>query len=151
MKDGMNKNAWVWVGIAVVILAALVAVFYKRTPATPPSTTNPPGEQVNPVYAAKGQVVSGFPQNLILDSGATVNSSYSINYSDTTNQYTAQWTSPKSVAAVYTEYQTYLPANGWTIANQASVKTAATIYAKDASLDVFNLSVTAVKNGSQVT
>lgn len=145
MQDKRAGNVWVWVGVAVVVIAVILFFVWKPTPSKAPSTT-----QAMPQYAPQGQVVSGFPQKLILGTSPTVNSSYSIGYASSTNQYTAQWTSSSSVASMFSQYKTYLAANGWTISNQASVKSAATIYATDASSDVLNLAVTAQGSGSQM-
>ena len=68
-----------------------------------------------PVYAPKGQLVSQFSPSLILDKTAAISGSYAINYSPTINQYTAEYTSPSTVTALYNDYKTYLPKNGWTI------------------------------------
>jgi hypothetical protein len=108
------KKTWVWVGVAVVIIAAGVWVFSLVNPGTqssaPQGTSNPV-----PVYAPQGQLIPEFPKNLILDNNAVISGSYSIGYASTTNQYTAQYDSSSTVSALFKEYQSFLPQNGWTI------------------------------------
>jgi hypothetical protein len=140
MQDNRRGNMWVWVGIIVVIIAVILFIFWKPgswSPANVPQGT--------PAYAPQGQLASGFPQNLILDTGAALQSSYSINYSTSTNQYTAQWDSSSTPQSLLSKYDAYLPANGWTITNQQAGPTLKSIYATDASASL-NF-VASVQNG----
>jgi hypothetical protein len=107
MKD--LKKIWVWVGVAVVVIILVVWGVWKLQPHQQ-AMTNPV-----PVYAPQGQLVPNFPKNLILDSNAAISGSYSINYSSSTNQYTAEYDSSSTVTSLYNKYQSYLPQNGWTI------------------------------------
>jgi hypothetical protein len=155
-NKGMNdrKNLWVWVGIVVVVIVAgagtiIWVVNREQTPQTGPI----------PVHAPVGQVVAGFPQELILGvatsgtegSVAGVTNSYSINYSSSTNQYTAEWNSSSTLVALYTQYQSYIAANGWTIINQADYPTLKGIYAMNSSMAAVNIVIVSENAGSKVT
>ena len=109
MQDSWKKNAWVWVGVVVVVIIVALFFVWKPTPAPAPI---PPG---TPVFAPKGQIVAGFPQNLIIDPSAQISGSYTINYTTSTNQYTAGWNSSSSLLVETAAYQQYLQANGWSV------------------------------------
>jgi hypothetical protein len=138
MKD--SKRIWVWVGAAIVVIAVIVFVMWKLT--AKPKPTGPV-----PVFAPQGQLTPNFPKQLILDPQAQVNSSYSINYDPTTNQYTAEWTSSSSLASLYGDYQKYFGDNGWTITNQSGVKTASKLAVLYAATTTANVNVTLVTQG----
>ncbi len=145
MIKGMKnpKVLWAWI-CGVIIVVALVAgvawYFYSATK----STTGPMA-----VHAPAGQLIPGFPQGLILDSAAQPDNSYSIGYSSSTNQYTAEWNSSSSLATLYAEYQSYAKMNGWTITNQADGPTFKGIYATNASSSAaVNVVITSRADGS---
>jgi pimeloyl-ACP methyl ester carboxylesterase len=71
-----------------------------------------------PVYAPIGQIISGFPPELILDSSAVITESYSICYSPSIIQYTVEWNSSHSIDNSQAAYLEYLPANGWPIVGE---------------------------------
>jgi len=126
-----SKRIWVWVGVAIVVVAVVVWVARMFMPKKPVAL-NP-----SPVFAPQGQLVPEFPKSLILDSNAAVSDSYSINYSSSTNQYTAVYDSSSTVTALYNQYKEYLPANGWTITNDITkYSTSRGLYASNASSDV---------------
>jgi hypothetical protein len=106
MKD--SKRFWVWVGVLVVVLAVVLVFAWK------PASKQAPSGPV-PVYAPQGQLVPQFPASLILDSNAAISGSYSINYSSSTNQYTAEYDSSSTMADLFAKYQAYLPQNNWTV------------------------------------
>jgi ABC-type multidrug transport system permease subunit len=101
---------WVWIGVAVVLIAFLLAIFLSLH-ANNPASSIPP----TPVIAPQGQLVPQFPKSLILDSAAAISGSYSIGYSSSINQYTAEYDSSSTVTSLYNQYKTYLLQNGWTI------------------------------------
>ena len=145
-----RKALWVWVGIAVVAIAAVWGgvSWMLRSSAPKPA-------MIAPVHAPAGQVVAGFPQGLILGASAStspasagsasgssggspgilagITNSYSIHYSSSTNQYTAEWVSPSSTAALYAAYTAYVTKSGWTITKQADYPTLKEIFATQAS------------------
>ena len=143
MKD--PTRVWVWVG--VVVLVAIVAAWIVWRPGLQQPAQSGPV----PVYAPQGQLVPQFPKGLILDSNAAISGSYSINYSSSTNQYTAEYNSSNTMASLYTKYKAYLPANGWVITNDISEYSGSRgLYASNASSDVA-VAVVSQKQGSQVT
>jgi hypothetical protein len=148
MKD--PKVVWAWVGGAVVVIALAAGVawhFYGGGGASNEAAAGPVA-----VHAPTGQLVPGFPQALILDDAAQVNNSYSINYSTSTNQYTAEWSSSSSLASLYAKYQNYAAVNGWTISNSADYPTLKGIYATNASATAaMNVIMTPQDKGSEIT
>jgi hypothetical protein len=110
MKD--YKNIWAWVGVAVVVIIAIVWIVMAAMPKSQPQQQ---AEGPTPVYAPQGELTPQFPKDLIIDDSAAITGSYSINYSSSTNQYTAQFTSTSTVKALFDSYKTYLTNNGWTI------------------------------------
>jgi hypothetical protein len=141
MKD--KKNIWVAVGVVVVILAVILIFVWKPT-------SKPAGAPA-PVYAPQGQLTPQFPKQLILDTSAAVNGSYSIGYSSSTNQYTAEFNSSSSMATEYASYKQYFSSNGWTLTNDITkYPTSRGLYASNASADAA-IGIVSVGSGSQVT
>lgn len=144
----INARMVVWTVVAVIVVVGIV--WYAVSVRGPGGQNNGQHPQAAaPVYAPQGQIVTGFPRELILDSIAGVNNSYSVNYSAGVNQYTAQWNSSNSMAALYDAYEQYLPANGWTITND--VKTQSWfrgLYATNASAEV-SIAISTQGKGSQ--
>ena len=111
MKD--HKNIWAWVGVAIVVIAAVVwaavAVMQKQ-----------PGQQATgptPVYAPQGQLTPNFPADLIIDSSTAISQSYSINYSSSTNLYTAIYDSSSSMKMMFQDYMGYFASSTvWKVA-----------------------------------
>jgi len=66
-----KNQAWIWVGAVIVVVIVVFALVWKPGSATP--------EGPAPMRAPAGQIVAGFPQQLVLDSSAQVNNSYSLN------------------------------------------------------------------------
>jgi hypothetical protein len=133
----MNKKQapWIVAGVVIIIVAVSLGIWWfaaKKAPqqAAPVVTTPPP---VVAMHAPKGQVAPGFPKELILDNAAALSDSYAINYSASTNQYTAEWISTSSPLSLYDIYHAYVTKNGWTITNQADGSVLKGIYAKKAS------------------
>ncbi len=143
------KRIWVWVGVAVIVVVVVVwAVWGSWGLMRKPKTVSGP----TPVFAPQGQLVSLFPGRLILDgSSSSVGGSYSVDYSSSTDQYTAEFDSSSSMLSVYASYTQYLPANGWTITN-AMTRYASSrgLYASNASSDVA-VGIVSQGKGSQVT
>jgi hypothetical protein len=107
MQD--TKRIWVWVGVVVVVIGVVIFVVWKPS-GTPATSANPA-----PVYATQGQLVPQFPKALIIDSNAVVTNSYSIAYTSSTNEYSAEFNSSSSMPTLYNNYLAYLPQNGWTV------------------------------------
>ena len=138
-----NKNkALIWVGVVAVVVVIVVALVWK--PGSKPAAST------GPTHAPMGQIVAGFPTQLVLDNQAQVNNSYSLDYASTT-QYTTQINSSSSVAANFASYQSYFNSNGWTIINLSqSSPTVEGIFAKNATAGA-TVTIVAEGKGSQVT
>ncbi|MDB4939636.1 MAG: hypothetical protein JWO40_61 [Candidatus Doudnabacteria bacterium] len=67
--------------------------------------------------APVGQVIVGFPRELLLDSKATPDQSYNMDYSKQ-NQYTVNLISAMSPKDLYGLYQSYFKTNGYNLVNQ---------------------------------
>ncbi len=149
MRDKQRKLTYaVVVALVAIVLAVLMLASYRPAP-SPATQQGPSGP--TPSYAAKGQLTPGFPRDLILDNAAQISNSYSINYSATINQYTAEWTSSLAMDALYAIYRVYFAKNGWTIVNAAAASgTWRGIYATDHSHDA-NVTIIARGKGSKVT
>jgi hypothetical protein len=95
-----------------------------------------PPAQSAVVYAAKGEITPGFPKELILDTRASLTSSYAINYNESLNQYTTAFDSEQSMAALYDIYLAYFQQDGWTIVNAITkYPTSRGLYAKKGNTD----------------
>jgi hypothetical protein len=113
-----SKRVWVWVGVVVVVIVAVALIWWRPTAKAPQKVASGPV----PVYATQGQLVTQFPKNLIIDTNAAITGSYSINYSSSTNQYTTEYDSSSTVSALYKQYKSYLPKNGWTITTSLTTR-----------------------------
>ena len=124
MKMQLDKKTGftILAGIVVLVLILVSYAYFKSLPS--PATSGTGSSPAAPVYAPQGQLVSGFPQGLILEGAAQVANSYAIKYSATGNQYTAEWSSSTSMAALYKKYQDYFNQNGWTLKNAVTAGTA---------------------------
>jgi hypothetical protein len=151
-------------GALIIGAAAILAIIFAlafvtnsnpgKTPiATPmpaPAST-PPSSGPTPTYAPKGQVVAGFPKELILDPDAQTSNSYAIKYSSSINQYTAEWSSKASMQSLFTKYQDYFKNNQWTITNTgASQPSFRGLYAKKGNTEG-SVAISMQNNVTQVT
>jgi hypothetical protein len=144
MKD--SKQVWVWVGVAIVVIAIIAGVvMWIQKPKTK-TATGPV-----PVFAPQGQLVSNFPKDLIIDANATISGSYSINYSTSTNQYTAEYDSSSTVSSLYKDYQTYLSQNGWTVTGSLTTHPTFDALAATQGNNQLQVVISTQGKGSQVT
>jgi hypothetical protein len=105
-----------------------------------------------PVFAPAGQLIAGFPKELVLDPAAQISKSYAINYSSSTNQYTANWISSSSIDDLYREYLSYFASHGWAVINSSTNTTAFRgIYAVTATEDTNIVINSSGKDGLAVT
>ena len=142
-----NKKKLIILIVILIVVAAGLLIFaqikHKKT-----AKVVPPGTAV---YAPAGQVVSGFPKELILEPNIQASQSYSINYASSTNLYTVQWNSTKPIADIYNEYLQYLQVNGWKITNKmTSNPTLRELYAVKPSAQA-NVSIVVKGTGSEIT
>jgi hypothetical protein len=150
MKD--SKRAWVWVGIVVVVVVIAVwAISYFVHKNSKQAGTVA-------VTAPQGQVVAGFPKQLILynvynvnASSSSVADSYSYSFSSSTGQYTVNFNSSSSITSAYMDYINYFHTAGWTVTGwNTSESTFRAITAK-MGYGTANIVINKVGNGSQVT
>ena len=133
---------WLWFGlIAIVVLIGLGAWFLLSAlhpaPAPAPGNQQTAGTQGTvPTYAPQGQLVSGFPKELILDSNAQLQGSYAVTYSSSTNQYTAQWISSMTMNDLFLLYKEYFLVKRWTISNEMNSVGARGFHAENGSAAV---------------
>lgn len=125
------------VAIAVIVIAILLLIVLPR----------PSGGLGMPVYASQGQMVSGFPRTLLLDSTPQITQSYSISYPSSTNQYTVEWNSSAQPQSLIAGYLVYFSQYGWQIINQENTSTVDSIFASNSSGTV-NLAVSPRGTGS---
>lgn len=147
-----NRKTVILIVVAVVILAGIIWYALLAGLRPSPGTASMPSAQPGATaFAPKGELVPGFPQQLILDGNAAISGSYSISYSSTTNQYTAEWNSSSSMTSLYNTYKQYLTANGWTITNDnTQYPNLRGLYAQSASSDV-SVALIVQGSGSQVS
>ena len=141
MQD--SKKIWIWVGVAVVVIAVIVLVMWKLKQ---PASSGPV-----PVFAPQGQLVPQFPKDLILDSSAAISGSYSVNYSSSTNQYTATYDSSSTVATIYSDYQSYLPKNNWTVTGSLTTHPTFNAIAAAQGNNRLQIVISTQTKGSEVT
>ncbi len=144
--NGGQQKAWIWIGAAaVIVVVGILVIWAVQKPASQPTASGPA-----PSYAPSGQLVAGFPKALVLDQAAQISSSYSINYSASTNQYTAEWNSPSSMASLYGQYKSYFQTNGWKITNDVTKYSASRgLYATKGSAEA-SVAIMQQGKGSQV-
>lgn len=137
-----TRTVVVLIILIIIIIAAsvLIVKFFPKKPAVGV-----------PVYAEKGELVSQFPSALILDKTAVVSDSYSINYSTTTNQYTAEYNSSSTVTALYNDYQSYLSKNGWTIIGSLTTHPTFDAISAAKGTDQLQVVISTQNKGSHVT
>lgn len=144
-----SRQIWVWVGVAVVVVAVAAAFIWKPAPTTQPPTAT--STSPAPVYAPQGQLVPEFPKDLIIDDTAAISGSYSIGYSSTTNQYTAQFNSSSTVTALYNQYKTYLAAHNWTITGSLTTRPTFDAISASQGSSTLQVVISKMSKGSQVT
>lgn len=102
--------------IIIVVVAAIVGALYFNFSKFQEETESVRAPA--PVYAAQGEIVRGFPAELILDEGARVEQSYIIEYAPNLKQYTATYSSAASMTSLFSRYRQFFQTNGWDITNE---------------------------------
>ncbi len=118
-----SKAVLIKVGVVVVALAAIAGGYLLSRPGQPSYTVT---------QAAKGEVVAGFPNGLIVEKDAVIENSYSLAYPDgNLNQpvvtYASNWPMVQNVV----QFGSYLKANGWAITHVANPMAQTTFYYAD--------------------
>ena len=117
-----NRNGLVGGVIIVLLLLILLVLWGMKAPTDGGKTEGPreiaPGEILTD--APDGEIINGFPRELILEEDITTDESYSIAYADENmSQPVVSFHSKKSLAENITGYRVYLETNGWNITHQA--------------------------------
>lgn len=121
-----SRARWSVVIAAVIIVAALVVFSYVLKPSEPRAA-----------HAPKGEIVAGFPRELILDDEALIGNSYSIEYNENINQYAATFSSARPMEDLLGQYKSYLVGEGWSITNEINkYPNSRGIYARKGNQDV---------------
>lgn len=137
--------------LAVIVIAVLIAAgvyISKRQPKEGDQNKGPVSTQVqspepgqNKVTAQTGKLVTGFPAELILESGVKFTESFKEDYGTNTHQYTATYSSSKSPQDLYKLYDSYLIKNSYRITNRTQTDKIQALYAeKDTATVNFNAS-----------
>jgi hypothetical protein len=134
-----NKQKIVSAIILLILIVAVVIGIKKMGKKT--GTSDSQGQQASVIQkedAPRGELVSEFPKNLVLDSKATIDSSFKIAYQEDTNQYTGAFISDKSVTDIYNSYLDYATKNNYNVVNKGLQGDFGNIYASktDADLNV---------------
>lgn len=114
--------------IIVVVVAAIVVAFYFNFLKFRQETETSTGPM--PVYAAQGEIIGGFPKELILDEQARVQESYTITYDEHLKQYTVSFQSDLQATTLFNEYKRYFVAQEWVVANETNLTNIKGIYAR---------------------
>ncbi len=135
----MGKSKTVRLVTLLVILAAVVAIpfIYLYSRQKPAAQTTQPV----PVYAPEGELTPGFLGGLMVDAGAKILKSYTVDYG-TGKQYTADMESGEALDKLVSDYRSYLFGAGWAIVNQTVSSSSFGVYATKgssvASVSVFD-------------
>jgi|GEM_PF-5091308 len=141
-----HKKSLLLILLAVVVLVLVVFwISLRNTQLTNIQNSVHIGQATE---APKGQLVSGFPQNLKLVSDASVTDSFAIPYQNF-NQYSAVFKSSATISVVYSQYLNYLSTNGYTILNKGEDKKSAHIYGTKTGSDV-NVTISSVNGETQI-
>jgi len=127
------------VGVFIVLVAVVITVFLVKR-----------GKAPGTVFAPAGQMISGFPKELLL-SGAKLSGSYAINYSSSMNQYTATWESTSSVAELYNYYLAFLKGNNWDILNRFTQYSNSRGFSVAHGSSTATIAISSQNGGSEVT
>ena len=148
----MNKQnkgfLWTWVIVAVVVILAILGIWYYAAHRSHGAGTAGKG---TPVFAVQGQVTQGFPKELILDPNALITGSYSVAFATSSNQYTAEWSSSSSMASIFTSYKDYFAANHWIVSNSSTVLSGLNAISAASSTGTAGVMIAAEKEGAKVT
>ena len=149
----MDRNQKITLGVLalIVVLGGGVLTLSRRNKAvikTNPVVTDTNSGAIKKTDAPKGQIITGFPKELILDPQASASESYTIDYSKQ-NQYTVTLNSTMLPKDLFDTYKKYLVKNGYSIKNENNRSASLiSIYATSASADV---NVVATRDAGAVT
>ncbi|MHB8871320.1 MAG: hypothetical protein ACYC5G_02585 [Candidatus Doudnabacteria bacterium] len=143
----MENKQKILVGLVVLLAIALISMLLLKNNAKQNKQAEKP--QINRTDAPKGEIVSGFPEALVIDSSAETQSSYTIKY-ETENQYTASFKTNKNVKDEYSAYMSFFENNKYEVVNKSEGAVVSSIYAKDASGEV-NVVISRLEKDTQTS
>ncbi len=140
------KEKHILILIVIIVLLVGSAIFYYNYQRAAKLSAQPKTS-----YAPAGQLVSGFPSELVLDSKALVKESYSID-SSTTSQKTAIFNSNKSTYEFFVLSRDYFIKAGWKLTNiEADPKGDNIVFNAWRGENELNIAINKQDNGSQLT
>jgi len=146
----MSDNGKISLAIALLVISlGLIYFVSKKVPA--PKNINQTAAVLGRTTAAEpGQIISGFPKDLIMASSFKTEQSYNIDYGSL-NQYTVNFSSSSGVGTEYANYLNYFKQHAYSIINKqlSSRGTSAAIYASNATSDI-GVQISAAAPGTSV-
>lgn len=137
--------------VVVVVILVMLGQRQSKSGGSGNARAALPPASITPTYAEKGEVVSGFPEELILDVRASVANSYALNYNQNLNQYTTTFNSDESMEELYDRYLAHFRQDGWTIVNAITkYPTSRGLYAKKGTIDA-SVAILDKSNSAQVS
>lgn len=130
----IQKIIFISAVVLLVVVAAIAGTARKKNPAATNTANNQLTQEQqkaaeNKTEAQAGQLISGFPTDLILNKDAQTNQSYAVSY-QLQNQYSAEVKTNDTVASTYQAYLDYFSKNGYQVVNKSSQASLANIYAQ---------------------
>ncbi len=124
--------------LALAIIAGALALSKSKREQTQQKNVDKAVEQINGTKkdAPKGELISGFPSDLVMENSPSIQSSYSVQYDANTKQYTATYELTKPIPEVYNSYLDYLGKNKYRIVNKNSTAAVSNIYATSDLADI---------------
>lgn len=121
-----NWLLWGMLGLLAVLIAAGGYWWWAKDRETIVQIA--PGQDL--VNAKSGQLVSGFPEELILDAEAVIAKSYRVDHTEGNMQSpVATYTTRKPLADMISAYREYFSQHAWTVTREASLlETPATFF-----------------------
>ena len=130
----MKSNTKRKITLLVLVVAAAAGLWYVTSLDVDVSQTSKKfeSEQIigQPIEAASGELIQGFPRDLILDKQGTVVSSSVTPYEENHKQYTATYTTSRTVEQEYNNFVTYLEKNKFKVTKKEMNQGVGGIYAE---------------------
>jgi hypothetical protein len=136
-----NKNKTIVLLLALLVIALLIywAQSYDQKRNVARQENQKPVQQEElgkPQNAVSGQLISGFPVDLIIKKDGAVTSSSVTPYADNHKQYTTTYVTKQSIEDAYAEFLKYLQTHKYTISKQQVSPELGALYGTSATADV---------------
>jgi hypothetical protein len=158
--ETQNKSNSSRVVVYIIIVIVLLLAIWWIMGASQNGILDRDGEEVTEIApgetlrrAGDGELVAGFPREMILEEGVVANESYSINYSNQNlNQPVVSYTSALTLEENIDLYDAYLRGNNWDITHEATLAEApVTFFYAEKDNKSLNLTFNAQGDDVQVT